>query len=70
MRVRVRACPCAGIAQAQERDVAVGAFVRMMQEAGPLALPPSTPGTEDLTASEALAELSMLVEDIKGALAL
>lgn len=41
----------------------------MMQDAGPLALPPGAAGAEDLTVSEALAEIAGLAEAIKAALA-
>ncbi len=51
-----------------ERDVAVGAFVRMVAEAAPLAAPPGHPAARELTPAAALSELRELAAVIRGAL--
>ncbi|GIM13689.1 hypothetical protein Vretimale_16769, partial [Volvox reticuliferus] len=56
------------IAQARERDVAVGAFVRMMVDAAPLAAPPGHPAARELTPRQALAELEQLATRIRAVL--
>lgn len=51
-----------------ERDVAVGAFVRMVAEAAPLAAPLGHPAARELTPAAALAELRELAAVIRDAL--
>ncbi|PNH05654.1 hypothetical protein TSOC_008059 [Tetrabaena socialis] len=59
----------AGIAQARERDVAVGAFVCLMAEAAPLAVAADHPSALELPGRRALEELGQLGERIRAALA-
>ncbi|KAG2484087.1 hypothetical protein HYH03_017106 [Edaphochlamys debaryana] len=54
---------------ARERDVAVGAFVRMMAEAAPLAAPLGHPAAREADGAAALAELMDLAAQIRAALA-
>ncbi|EFJ44383.1 hypothetical protein VOLCADRAFT_95367 [Volvox carteri f. nagariensis] len=74
-RPRVAGHPAAGpieltlsIAQARERDVAVGAFVRMMADAAPLAAAPEHPAVREYSPREALLELQQLGNRIQAAL--